>query len=188
MLNVKIKLLLIIYNIALITSAYSEVTESAIKKALDSLVEGTPKVQIEKALNIIKAANLQAFPYLIKHLGDSRRASYRDFARDRVDVDSITGRMKAHHPTIGDVAFDLIQGAIEGNRQKGYTNLYALTPQNVHDWLAKRKGYTLQQLRVAAAQESLEKANARYHANPSIETLADVKFAQSFLNVTLKKK
>jgi predicted RNase H-like HicB family nuclease len=65
------------------------------------------------------------------------------------------GKWVIAKPSIGTVAFDLIQGQIEGTWPKGRRKHYAITRTNLTEWLARHKGAELKHLRLLATTESL---------------------------------
>jgi hypothetical protein len=112
-----------------------------------NLAADTPREKIQVAVKAIKDAGTNAFPVLLAHLQDKKRAEPLFFQGD-----------SARAPTIGDACFDLLQWEIEGAWPKGFRDYYTLTPKNVRNWLAEHSGLSLQQLRVEAAQQSLARA------------------------------
>jgi len=124
---------------------------------IQKLAFGTPTEQIEIAISALESAGPAAYPALVGHLKDSTRAA-DDFQTQDVLWD-------LGHPSIGDVCFDIIQGQVEGRWPKGYRQYYVLTPQNTKRWLDAHKGLSLRELRIAAAQESLRRAESEIRHN-----------------------
>jgi hypothetical protein len=89
---------------------------------------------------------------LVGHLEDSARAA--DYFRVQ-DVLWDLG-----HPSVGDVCLGIIQGQIEGHWPKGYRQYHVLTPESTKRWLEAHQGLSLRELRIAAAQESLRRAES----------------------------
>ncbi len=113
---------------------------------------GTPSEQIEIAISALESAGPAAYPTLVAHFKDSTRAA------DRFQVQDVLWDLG--HPSIGDVCFDIIQGQIEGRWPKGYRQYYVLTPENTKRWLDVHEGLSLRELRIAAARESLRRAES----------------------------
>jgi hypothetical protein len=163
-------------------SEYPSVTADQIKGALFLLREGASEKDVDQGLRTIEAAGVAAFPFLLEHMNDARKASLKNFALDQLDFDQTTGKAIVHHPTLGEVSFRLIQDTVEGEWFKAYRGYRTLTPTNVREWLKKRVGYNLWQLRLDAAKESFEKAKAQHLSNASEATQKAVEYTQSRLD------
>jgi hypothetical protein len=130
--------------------------------ALFELKEHASDEVIDQALKTIREGEETALHSLLKHLGNRERATGR-MGREMVDLDPETGEVLGlHHPLIGEVAFDLIQMAVEDAWPKAFRHFHVLTPDNAEKWLAKHQGKSLRELRVAAAKEALEKVRKAY--------------------------
>jgi hypothetical protein len=141
-----------------------EPSEEQIEQALLSLKEGASDTSIHENLRIIDSAGVRAFPVLLKHIRDTEPAA-ESFAKDayrmRYDlVQKVWKFMGIARCTIGDIAFDHIQGSIEGSWPKFYRHLYLLTRDNVELWLEQHPTSNLCELRLAAAREALDKAES----------------------------
>lgn len=131
--------------------------EPTYEKCVQRLAAGTPQEQIKKALKVLDAAGRDAFPTLISHFSDTTPAEPTTFPRDIVEIGP-DGSIRPYRPTVGEVCFDLLQGQVEGNWPKAYRQYYVLSPDNAQQWLAAHQGMTLEQLRMVAARESLQRA------------------------------
>lgn len=123
------------------------------------LASNTPPNTVRAALQVLREAGTNAFPSLLANLDDTTPAERTTFQRAEVRRGR-DGKVEIAVPTIGDACFNLLQGQIEGEWPKGYRGYYVLSPKTARDWLAHRRGLTLQQLRIEAAQESLKRAEA----------------------------
>jgi len=115
----------------------------------------TPPDTVRAAVQVIEKAGTNAFPTLLAHLEDKSPAEATAFQEQALGPNGEIGR-----PTIGSACFGMLQGQIEGNWPKGFQHYYVLSPQTIRDWLARHADLSLQQLRLAAAQESLGRAEA----------------------------
>ena len=118
-----------------------------------------PPDTAQAAMAALRQAGTAAFPALLAHLNDATPAAPGVFQRAELRRES-GGTYTAVAPTIGDACFDVLQGQIEGVWPKAYRDYYVVSKQSVHQWLARRPGATLQQLRIDAAQEALRRAEA----------------------------
>jgi hypothetical protein len=127
-------------------------------RAVASLAEGSSDETVRGALETFKAAGTKAFPVLIAHMEDPRKAAVRWFQRTVFDIDP-TGEAIYHLPTIGDACFDIIRGQVEeGQWLKGYQQFYVLNPDTVAKWWDTHKTRSLRDLRLECAQMSLDAA------------------------------
>lgn len=140
----------------------SKATLDRFEVALFDLKEHASDELIDQALKTIREGEEKAFPSLLKHLGNRERATDR-MGRAMVDLDPATGKVLGiHHPLIGEVAFDLIQMAVEDAWPKAFRGFHVLTPDNAEKWLREHQGKSLTELRIAAAKEALEKVREVY--------------------------
>jgi hypothetical protein len=130
-------------------------TDGSYEAAIASLAENSDAQLVSKAIATLKSAGTKAFPALLAHLNDATTAS-EAFQHEVQDINGNVPR-----PTIGEACFDLIQHQVEGNWPKALRQHYALSPSNVVSWLGARKGKSLNQLRIEAAQTSLTRARQR---------------------------
>ena len=119
----------------------------------------TPPDKVRAAVRTLRQAGTNAFPALLAHLDDKSPAERNTFQRAEMKRGR-DGKLEIAVPTIGDACFDLLQGQIEGAWPKGYTDYHILSPQTVRDWLSRHRGLSLRQLRIEAAQQSLNRAEA----------------------------
>ena len=159
------------------------------ERAVADLVEGKDRATVEKAWEALRGAGTAAFPTLIAHLGDERKASFRHFgAKDiQVKCPPAAEPCPPYHPTIGEACFDILAGQVEGNWPKGYRRYYTLTPENVVAWWEARRGRSLKELQVEAARSSLAAARKDYARRK--RSKEDVKFLKGvvkFLEDNLK--
>jgi hypothetical protein len=140
--------------------AQSSQTDGSYEAAIASLSENSDAAQVASATAALENAGTKAFPALLAHLNDTARASVV-FQRAVMEVDAKGNVIGIHHPTIGEVCFDLIQGQIEGNWPKGFREFYVLSSENVVDWWQARKEKTLKELQLETAQASLTRACQR---------------------------
>jgi hypothetical protein len=131
------------------------------ESAIFELKEDASDEVIDRALKTIREGEEKAFPSLLKHLGNRERATVR-FQRAMIEIDPVTGEQRLHHPLLGEVAFDLIQMAIEDAWPKAFRGFHVLTPDNAEKWLRKHQGKSLTELRIAAAKEALEEVRKVY--------------------------
>lgn len=119
----------------------------------------TPPNTVQAAVRTLRQAGTNAFPALLAHLGDKAPAERNTFQRAQVRQ-TPDGKFEIAVPTIGDACFDLLQTQVEGAWPKGYRRYHVLSPETARDWLTRHRGLSLQQLRIDAARESLERAEA----------------------------
>jgi len=143
------------------------------ERDIDNLTAANPLEKSRASLDALEAAGIDAFPALVAHLNDHRKAQPSFFGRDAVDV-LPSGESRVHEPTMGEACFDIIQGQVEGNWPKDFRDYYALTPENVHDWLVAHRGLTLAQLREAAKQESLRRVRTDLQTHPTSDRLRSI--------------
>ena len=132
--------------------------------AVADLAEGKDNATVEKALKTLSGAGTAAFPTLIAHLGDQRKASFQHFGGKAILVKCPPAAEPCppYHPTIGEACFDILAGQVEGNWPKGYRSYYTLTPENVAAWWQARRGMSLKELQLEAARSSLAAARNDY--------------------------
>lgn len=135
------------------------------EECIQHLAAGTPHEQVRDAIRLLDGGGVSVFPSLIAHFPDTQPAEFAFFAREVVDV-AADGSTTVHVPTVGEACFSILQGQVEGNWPKGYRSYYVLTPDNAKTWLGAHSGMTLAQFRVAAAEESLRRAEADAKADP----------------------
>jgi hypothetical protein len=109
----------------------------------------TPPEKVRAAIQAIRKAGTNAFPALLAHMKDKEMAESSSFQGARMFT-----------PTVGTACFELIQRQIEGDWPKGYRDYHALSAETIRDWLARHAGLSLPQLRIEAAQQSLNRAVA----------------------------
>ncbi len=113
----------------------------------DTLIDnlaGEEKTAVH-AHDALLAAGPKAFPALLERIDD----------KIVIETGLFQGAT-ANRPTIGHVAFKIIQYQIEGAWPKGFREHYALNEQNVAAWLAKHEGLSITQLRIRALVDSMD--------------------------------
>ena len=143
------------------------------EREIENLTAASPPEKTRTSLDALEAAGIDAFPALVAHLDDHRKAEPAFFQREVVEV-LPSGETRIHEPTMDEACFDIIRGQVEGNWPKGFRDYYALTPKNVREWLAARHGLTLAELREAAKQDSLRRIEADLQANPTSDWLRSI--------------
>jgi hypothetical protein len=136
----------------------------------------TPLVLLNAAKIRLEEAGIRAFPALLAHVTDNAPANeafQEALVRRRAD-----GTFKIVDPTIGDACFGLLQRQIEGAWPKVCRNYHALSPRNIRGWVEYHRGLSLEELRVQAAQQSLDRAFAdaiagRKHHRATLPFLAE---------------
>lgn len=119
------------------------------EEAVDNLAEDKDVAVVEKALETLYEGKLKAFPTLVAHVNDPRRASGRAYMKSVVSLDG-------SGPTIGMVCLDVLQMQVEGNWPKAFQPYYYLRSKNVASWWEANKDKPLDQLRIEAAESALD--------------------------------
>jgi hypothetical protein len=140
------------------------------ESAVASLPEGTRRKTVDAAVRLLEDARTKAFPVLIAHRDDKRRAASW-FQEDREG-----------EPTVGDVCFDIIQREVEGVWPKAYRDYHFLTRESLPAWWKARERNPLHELRLEAARSSLERARKAYEKDKSNWTQETVKFLTEHLH------
>ena len=133
--------------------------------AIQDLAEGTDPERVKTAILVLSDAKTQAFPALIKHLGDKTPASVEYFGLRDLLCGPQTTPCAAWQPTIGEGCFEIIQSEVEGNWPKAYRSHYILTVGNVREWWESRRTMSLKDLQLDAATTALERARQKGDAN-----------------------
>jgi len=135
------------------------------ERAIQDLAEGTDPERVKTAILVLSDAKTQAFPALIKHLGDKTPASVEYFGLRDLLCGPQTTPCSAWQPTIGEGCFEIIQSEVEGNWPKAYRSHYILTVGNVREWWESRRTMSLKDLQLDAATTALERARQKGDAN-----------------------
>lgn len=155
-------------------SGYSQ---QQIEQAFLSMKQGANDRAVEQATRLLEEAGKDAFPVLLKHLKSKLAASERHFKSQIWEIDPQTHLLKGRRPvTMGDVAFQFIQNAIEEDFPKQFKIFQILTRENVAAWLEANKFLSLPEMRAQAAQEALDKAEAQHRLEPTEHTAAAVRY------------
>ena len=156
--------------------------------AVKSFALGTPTEETTAAIKLVESAGTDAFDSLLDHLDDKTRASDNHFMRAMVTIDE-NGNAGPYEPTIGDASFDILQGQIEGVWPKAYRDHYILNRSNIRDWLQKRDGKSLHELRLECAKSSLESAKSKHEQHPTDWSKSCVEFvAENLTDVQAEPK
>jgi hypothetical protein len=142
-------------------------------KCISNLAKGTPKETLESSLQTLRDAGAAAFPALILQLTNQADADPNYFQEQKMDR-SPDGSFHPHAPTIGEVCFGIVQTQVEGHWPKSFRQYYVLSPRKAKSWVEAHQGLTLPQLRRAARQESLRRAEADRAAKPAEQSLKQV--------------
>ena len=152
-------------------------TQKQIEQAFLSMQQGADDRAVEQATRLLEEAGKDAFPVLLKHLSSKLAASARHFKSELWEIDPQTHLLKGRRPvTMGDVAFQFIQNAIEEDFPKQFKIFQVLTRENVAAWLETNKFLSLPEMRAQAALEALEKAEAQHRLEPTEHTAAAVRY------------
>lgn len=163
-------------------AAESEFSVEEIEKAFHGLRQGTDARAVEKNLQLLEEAGKDAFPVLVKNLGSKIAASPRHFKSEIWEIDPKTHLLSGRRPlTLGDVAFQLIQNAVEENFPQKFKIFQVLTRENVAAWLEKNRFLSLYEMRSAAAREALEKVEKQHRAEPSEHTRDALRYMQGLV-------
>jgi len=182
------RLLLIFAPLLIAIGCSSTAAPDQYETAVKSFASGTPIEETTAAIKLVQSAGVDAFDSLLSHLNDETLASDNHFMRAMVTIDE-NGNAGLIKPTIGDACFDILQGQIEGVWPKGYREHYILNRSNIRDWLTKRNGKSLYELRVECAKSSLESAKLKHEQNPSDWSIYCVKFlAENLTNCSAGPK
>jgi hypothetical protein len=117
------------------------------------------------AILLLSGAKTEAFPALIKHLGDKTPASVEFFGFKDIQCAPQTTPCPPWERTIGEACFDIIHSEVEGNWPKAYRSHYTLTAENVGKWWESRRTMSLKDLQLDAANTSLEHAKQKGDAD-----------------------
>jgi hypothetical protein len=127
--------------------------------AIGRLSAGTPAAESAAAWNALQAAGINAFPMLIANF-DNRAIAADEFQQ-----------ATSEPTTVGDACFDLLQQKVEGRWPKSVRDYRVLSPENAGDWLAMRRGKSLDELRRDARYEAVQKAETALAADPPNESV-----------------
>lgn len=130
--------------------------------AVADLAVDKDKATVEKALDTLYEGGTAAFPTLIAHLGDRRKASLRHFGGRAIQCVPAAEPCIPYEPTIGEACFGILGVQVEGNWPKAHTRYYTLTPENAGAWWEARRGMSLKDLQLEAARSSLAVAKKDY--------------------------
>ncbi len=100
-------------------------------------------------MRALRAAGVDAFPTLIQHLDDKRRSS------------PILWGATLSKGTIGEACLDIVRMEIEGVWPKAFREFHVLSQKNAREWLREHSDQSLEQLRCAAQEESLQRAQVQ---------------------------
>lgn len=144
------------------------------ERAIQNLAEGKDPQTVKTAIQVLSDAKTQAFPALIKHLGDKAPASAEYFGLRDIQCAPQTTPCPPWQPTIGEACFVIIQSEVEGNWPKAFRSHYILTAENVGEWWESRRTMSLKDLQLDAATTALERARHKGDADT-------IKFLQEHL-------
>jgi hypothetical protein len=147
------------------------------ENAVAAFRDGSTLETVKRAIATLNAGGTQAFPVLVAHLGDSRKAV------DYFQTATGYGADAAIRPTVGDACFGILRRQVEGAWPKAYRDYYLLTPQKAAAWWEKRKAMSLHDLRLEAAQKSFDAARKDFERHKSRIS----KHAVDFLTAHLKE-
>jgi len=142
-----------------------DVSTAQFERAIQDLAEGKDSETVKTAILVLSEAKTEAFPALIKHLGDKTPASYEWFGILDLRCGPQTTPCPPWAPTIGEACFEIIQSEVEGNWPKAYRTHYILTAGNVAEWWESRRTMSLKELQLDAAKTSLERARQKGDAD-----------------------
>src|SRR5687767_14802240 len=126
----------------------------AFERHVRDLSERASEAESVEAWRALSAAGTAAFPTLVAH-----------FDHAEVAAEGLRGATGTP-TTVGEACFNLLQMQVEGRWPKSLREYHVLSRENAEAWLAERRGMTLAELRLAAAREALEKAEAAMRAEP----------------------
>ena len=146
-------------------------------KAFDTLVDAQSNKDVNRAISVLVAAGIEAFPSLLAHLNDKRptKETWLGESEERMTPD---GKWYFTRSTVGETCFDILHRSIEGFWQPPYQHFYTITPDNVKQWVEAHNGETREQMAESARKESLRRAEAEFALHPED---VDVKGAVDFL-------
>jgi len=155
----------------------SEYTPAQIEKALLSFRQRANASAVEKSSRLLEEAGKDAFPILLKYLSSQIAVDQKYCKSELWEIDPQTHFLKGRRPvTLGDIAFQFIQNAIEEDFPRKFKIFQVLTRENVTTWLKKNKFLSLYEMRAQAAQEALAKAEAQHRQEPSEHTADAVQY------------
>jgi len=125
--------------------------------------------QVDNAYKELRSGGLPAIGQLVDFLDDKR---VPELDRSMLSV--------SKKPTLGTVCYTIVQGMIEEKPTKiGFYN--TLYPKNLKQWLIKRKGKNLHDLKVDAARQSLEKATKHWEESNAELAKQNIQFYKKVL-------
>lgn len=163
-------------------TAESEYTPQQIEKAFLALRQGANDRTVEKSTRIIEEAGKDAFPILVKYLNSKTAADQRHFKSEIWEIDPKTHYLRGRRPvTLGELAFQFLQNAIEEDFPREFKIFQILTPKNIASWIDNNKFLSLYEMRSAAAAEALTKAEALHKQEPSEHTADAVRYMKNLV-------
>lgn len=111
----------------------------------------SPKRAKKAQAELLKAGK-EAFPHLASRLTDETKIKAGIFNYRSRGMKTLDGKITIATPTIGEVAFDIIQRQIEGIRPIHHL---ALTPSNAKEWVRRNAHLSLSEMQLNAAKDSL---------------------------------
>lgn len=135
--------------------------------ALTNCREGATDDQINSAYKYFDTGGYKTVLLLSECMDITDMASAKHFQGAYVDINPKTGDITPRLPTLGDVAFSVIVQRIEGVRPDHFRDSYVLTRENIGKWIRDRKGASIHQLQVQAAEEALKITELNHKKKPS---------------------
>ena len=139
------------------TSACSSQSHVDHQLLIDSLANKNNSSTVARAFDQLKTAKTNAFPALLANLENSNQSHPTLWPA----IAALDQNGKPNQYTLGDVCLDLLHAIIEPGFDKSMEDFHVLTKSNAKQWLAKRHGLALVDLKIDATKASLQMAKSR---------------------------